>query len=156
RRHALRALSGFAGSLGAAGGGVARHVAEPRMPEQVVPVGMRGEPGDHRNAEPVHVIGELVEIGAVDAGIDQDQPTLPTHHDGVAPYPLALPDPDAVGHLIQHLMHSPIEMLLADAICGVVSPCGTSPARRTADSSTSDLFRSRNSSLPRGSLSLSR
>jgi hypothetical protein len=53
-------------------------------------------------------------------------------------------------------MHSPIEMLLADTICGVVSPCGTSPARRTADSSTPDLFRSRNSSLPRGSLSLSR
>src|SRR5262249_41196346 len=106
------------------------------------------------NAEPVYVIGELVEIGTVNAGIDQDQPTLPTHHDGVAPYPLALPDPDAVGHLIQHLMHSPIQMLLADTICGVVSPCGTSPARRTADSSTPDLFRSRNSSLPRGSLSL--
>src|SRR4051812_50173448 len=53
------------------------------MPEQVVPMGMRGEPGDHRNAEPVHVIGELVQIGTVDAGIDQDQPTLPAHHDGI-------------------------------------------------------------------------
>ena len=63
---------------------------------------MGGEPGDHRNAEPVHVIGEPVQIGTVDAGIDQDQPTLPAHHDGIAPDPLALPDPDAVGHLIQH------------------------------------------------------
>src|SRR3954467_15841501 len=42
------------------------------------------------------------QIGTVDAGIDQDQPTLPAHHDGIAPDPLALPDPDAVGHLIQH------------------------------------------------------
>src|SRR5262249_29698419 len=86
--------SGFAGSLGAARGGVARHVAEPGMPEQVVPVGMGGEPGDHWDAEPVHVIGELVELGTVDAGVDQDQPALPTHHDGVAPDPLALPPPD--------------------------------------------------------------
>jgi len=45
-------------------------------------------------------------------------------------------------------------MLLADTICDVVSPCGTSPARRTADSSTTDLLRSRNSSLPRGCLSV--
>ena len=102
RRHRLRPLPGFAGELGAGGGGVARHVAEPGMPEQVVPVGMGGEPGDHRDAEPVHVIGELVQLGAVDAGIDQDQPVLPAHHDGVGPDPLALPDPDAVGHLGQH------------------------------------------------------
>ena len=90
------------GGLGAGGGGVARHVAEPGMPEQVVPVGMGGEPRDHRKAEPVHVIGELVQIGTIDAGIDQDQPILPAHHDGVAPDPRALPDPDAVGHLVQH------------------------------------------------------
>jgi hypothetical protein len=38
---------------------------------------MGGEPGDHRNAEPVHVIGELVQLGTVDAGIDQDQPIVP-------------------------------------------------------------------------------
>ena len=56
----------------------------------------------HRKAQPVHVIGELVQIRTVDAGIDQDQPTLPAHHGGIAPDPLALPDPDAVGHLIQH------------------------------------------------------
>jgi hypothetical protein len=102
RRHRLRPLSGFTRSLGAVGGGVARHVAEPGMPEQVVPVGMGGEPGDHWNAEPAHVIGQLVKIGAVDAGIDQDQPTLPAHHDRIAPDPRALPDPDAVGHLSQH------------------------------------------------------
>jgi len=63
---------------------------------------MGGKPGDHRNAEPVYLIGELVQIRTIDAGIDQDQPTLPAHRDGIAPYPLALPDPDAVGHLIQH------------------------------------------------------
>jgi hypothetical protein len=63
---------------------------------------MGGEPGGHRNAEPVHIVGELAEIGTVDAGIDQDQPTLPAHHNRVTPNPLALPDPDAVGHLIQH------------------------------------------------------
>ena len=71
------------------------------MPEQMVPVGMGGEPGDHRNAEVVHVIGELVQIGTVDAGIDQDQPIFPAHHDGIAPDPFALSDPDAVGHLTQ-------------------------------------------------------
>ena len=40
RRHRLGPLSGFTGSVGAGSGGVARHVAEPGMPEQVVPVGM--------------------------------------------------------------------------------------------------------------------
>ena len=102
RRHRLRPLSGFTGSVSAGGGGVARHVAEPGMPEQVVPVGMGGEPGDHRNAEPVQVIGELVQIRTIDAGIDQDQPTLPAHHDGIGPDPRTLPDPDTVGHLSQH------------------------------------------------------
>ncbi len=38
-------------------------------------MGMRGEPRDHRKAEPVHVIGEQVQIGTVDAGIDEDQPS---------------------------------------------------------------------------------
>jgi hypothetical protein len=102
RRHRLRPLSGFTGSVGAGRGGVARHVAEPGMPEQVVPVGMGGEPGDHRNAEPVQVIRELGQLGTVDAGIDQDQPILPAHHDGIGPDPLTLPDPDAVGHFSQH------------------------------------------------------
>jgi hypothetical protein len=37
-----------------------------------------------------------------DAGVDQNQPTLPAHRDGIAPDPLALPDPDTVGHLSQH------------------------------------------------------
>jgi hypothetical protein len=60
RRHSLRPLSGFTGGVGAGGGGVARRVAESGMPEQVVPVGMGGEPGDHRETEPVQVIGELV------------------------------------------------------------------------------------------------
>jgi hypothetical protein len=34
--------------------------------------------------------------------IDQDQPILPAHHDGIGPDPLTLPDPDAVGHFSQH------------------------------------------------------
>ena len=38
---------------------------------------MGGEPGDHRDAEPVHVRGELVHIGTVDAAIDQDHPIPP-------------------------------------------------------------------------------
>ena len=101
-RHRLRPLSGFTGSVGAGRGRVARHVAEPGVPEQVVPVGMGGEPGDHRNAEPVQVIGELVQLGTIDARIDQDHAGLPAHHDGIRPDPLALPDPDAVGHLSQH------------------------------------------------------
>jgi hypothetical protein len=37
---------------------------------------MIGEPGDHRDAWPVHVIGELVELKTFDAGIDQDQPII--------------------------------------------------------------------------------
>jgi hypothetical protein len=102
RRHPLPSLSGFTCSVGAGPGGIARHVAESGMPEQVVPVGMGGEPGDYRDAEPVQVIGELVQIGTIDAGIDQSQPTLAAHRDGIAQDPLALPDPDTVGHLIQH------------------------------------------------------
>jgi hypothetical protein len=43
---------------------------------------MRGEPGDHRNAEPVQVIGQLVQIGTINAGINQDQPIVPAHRDG--------------------------------------------------------------------------
>src|ERR1700733_8045818 len=96
------ALSRFTGSAGAGSGGVARHVAEPGMPEQVVPVGMGGEPGEHRNAEPVQVIGELVQLRTIDAGIDQNQPILPAHDDGIGPDPRALPDPDPVGHVSQH------------------------------------------------------
>jgi hypothetical protein len=68
----------------------------------VVEVGMGGETGDHRDAEPVHLIGKLLQLGTVDAGVDQDQPVLPPHHDRIGPDPLALPDPDAVGHLGQH------------------------------------------------------
>lgn len=58
--------------------------------------------GQRLHAEPVHIIGELVQLGTVDAGIDQDQSTIPAYHDGIAPDPRALPDPDAVGHLVQH------------------------------------------------------
>ena len=101
-RHLLRPLPGFTGSPGTGVGGVARHVAEPGMPQQMVPVGMGGEPGDHGKAEPVQVIGELVQIGTLDARVDQGQPGLPAHHNGIAPHPRALPDPDAVGHLTQH------------------------------------------------------
>jgi hypothetical protein len=53
RRHPLPSLARDPGSTGACRGRVARHVAEPGMPQQVVPVGMGSEPGDHRNAEPV-------------------------------------------------------------------------------------------------------
>ena len=70
----------------------------------MVPVEVRREPGDHWNAEPVHVIGELGQIGAVDAGVDQDQAFVPAHRDGVAPDPLALSDPHAIGYLVQHRM----------------------------------------------------
>jgi hypothetical protein len=105
RRHRLRPLPGFTGNLSGGSGRVARHVAEPGMPEQVVPVGMGGEPGDHRNAEPVQVIRELVQLGTLDAGIDQDQAILSAHHDRIGPDPLALPDPDAVGHLSQHRLN---------------------------------------------------
>jgi len=103
----LRPLSGLIGSVCAGGGGVARHVTsrhvtEPGVPQQVVPVRMGGEPDDDRHAELVKVIGELVQLGTVDAGIDQDQPTVAAHHDAVAPDPRALSDPDALGHLIQH------------------------------------------------------
>ena len=102
RRHRLRPLAGFTGELGACGGGVARDVTEPGMPEQVVPVGMRGEARDHRKTEPVQVIGELGQVGPVDPGIDQDHPIVTAYDDGIAPDPLALPDPDAVGHFVQH------------------------------------------------------
>ena len=68
----------------------------------MVPVGMGGEPRDDRNAEPVQLIGELVELGTLNAGIDQNQPILPAHHDGIGPDPRTLADPDAVGHLSQH------------------------------------------------------
>lgn len=101
RRHCLRPLPRFRGDAGRGRGGVARHIAEPAVPEQVVPVRMGAEPGDHRDVQLVHRVGELVQLGAVDAGIDDDQSLVPAHHDGIAPDPLALPDPDAVGHLTQ-------------------------------------------------------
>ena len=67
-------------------------------------MGMGGEPGNHRQAEPVQVIGELVQIGTVDAGINQViNPSSPrTTMALLLQYRLALPDPDAVGHLVQH------------------------------------------------------
>ena len=37
---------------------------------------MRGEPGDHRKAERLQVVGERVELGAVDARIHEDQPSV--------------------------------------------------------------------------------
>ena len=86
----LLLLSGFTGNLGAGGGGVARHVAEPGMPEQVVPVGMGGEPGDHRMPSR-STSSAAGSTQAIDAGIDQDQPIL-AHRDGVGPDPLALPN----------------------------------------------------------------
>lgn len=101
RRHGLRPLPRFRGDAGRGRGGVARHIAEPAVPEQVVPVRMGAEPGDHRDVQLVHRVGELVQLGAFDAGIDDDQSLVPAHHDGIAPDPLALPDPDAVGHLTQ-------------------------------------------------------
>src|SRR3954466_7646779 len=42
----------------------------------------------------------------MDAGIDHDQPVVPADHNRIGPDPLALTDPDAVGHLIQHRFHS--------------------------------------------------
>src|SRR5262249_60962172 len=78
-------------------------------------------PGGHRKPGPVNVLGELVQPRAMDAGIDQDHPPPPAHRDGIAPYPLALPDPDAVGHLIQHGVH------------------GSLPARRTVTGSAIGL-----------------
>ncbi len=63
---------------------------------------MGGEAGDHRDVEPVKVVGELVKVGAVDARIDEDQAILSAHHDGIAPDPLALPHPDTVGYLVKH------------------------------------------------------
>ncbi len=79
RRHPLRPLPGSTGRLGARRGGVARPVAEPGVPEQVVPARMGGEPRDHRNAEPVHVIGELVRIGTVESHLAQPMTrTVPT------------------------------------------------------------------------------
>jgi hypothetical protein len=81
-RHRLRPLSGFTRGAGAGSGGVAGHVAEPGMPEQVVPVGMGGEPGDYRYAEPVQVIRKLVQLGTGDAGIDQARGSRSSGHAG--------------------------------------------------------------------------
>ncbi len=88
--------------MGSGGGGVARYLPEPVVPEQVVPVGMGGEPGDHGHAELAHVVGQLIQLRAIDAGIDQDQPVGAAHDDGIGPDPRALSYPDAVGHLSQH------------------------------------------------------
>ncbi|GHF14193.1 hypothetical protein GCM10014715_82040 [Streptomyces spiralis] len=40
-------------------------------------MGMGAKAGDHRNAEPAHVIGELIQLRAMDARIDQDQSIPP-------------------------------------------------------------------------------
>jgi hypothetical protein len=100
---------------------------------------MGREPGDHRKAEPVHVIGKLVQIGTIDAGIDQDQPTLPAHRDGIAPDPRALTDPDAVGHLIQHRLtlsgtSTPAQITLSRRM-----PQHRAPAIRTCSSAADSV-----------------
>jgi len=38
---------------------------------------MGAEPGDHRDAEPVHLIGELIQIGPAEAGSARISPASP-------------------------------------------------------------------------------
>src|SRR3954452_16302842 len=112
---------------------------------------MRREAGDHRGTEPLDVVGELAQIATGDAGIDQDQPRDPAHHGGVAPDPLALPDPDAVSYLSQHRLNlsgdstqrewprtsrpirpaaSPEAHARADVRTRRIDPCARFPERR--------------------------
>ena len=88
---------------GSAGRGAeARCVAERGMPQHVVPVGMGGEGGDHRQPARLQVVGDAGELGSGDAGIDEQRAVVAADDDRVALDALALMDEHAVGDLLQH------------------------------------------------------
>ena len=81
---------------------VAGDLAEPLVPEHMVPMRMGGEPGHDPQTQLPGIVGELIEIGAVHARIDQQQPFRSDDGNRVAQAEFALANEHAGGDLGQH------------------------------------------------------
>ena len=104
----------------AAGCTVPGRVAEVRVPEHVVPIGMRGEACHDGLAQLAKVVREGGHFVARDAGVDE-QHTVPALHDnGIALDELALVNQNALSDLLQHEMPSAcgVQPLVATVLSG--------------------------------------
>jgi hypothetical protein len=72
------------------------------VPERVVPVGVGGEPGDHRLAQIPDAGGQIREFGVRESGVDHEHARVALHDGGRGLDDLALVDEHAVGDLLQH------------------------------------------------------
>jgi hypothetical protein len=90
------------GSGRAAGRAVTGRRAEPGVPEQVIPVRMRGKPCHHGLAQLAEVVREGGHFGAGHPGVDEQHASPAVHDNGVALAELALVDQHARRDLPQH------------------------------------------------------
>jgi hypothetical protein len=65
-------------------------------------MGMGGEPGDPKKAEWVQVLGELVQIGTIDPGIDRESGHPPPHPTWHSSRPTRSTGAERLRHLIEH------------------------------------------------------
>jgi hypothetical protein len=86
----------------AAGRAVPRGRAEPGVPEQVVPVRVRGEARHHGVARIGQVVGEAGQFMVLHSGVDEQHAGAALHDDGVALHELALVDQHTLRDLRQH------------------------------------------------------
>ena len=77
-------------------------VAEVRVPEHVVPVGMRGEAGNDGLTQLAKIVRKVRHVGPRDARVDQQNAFPALHDGGIALDELALVDENALGDLRQH------------------------------------------------------
>ena len=72
------------------------------MPEQMVPMRVCREAGDHRLAQLAKVIREADELIDGHPGVDEQHTTLTAYHNRICLYELAAMDKHTVGHMLQH------------------------------------------------------
>ena len=118
RAFAARVRQLISDSGRAAGRAVTGRRAEPGVPEQVIPVRMRGKPGHHGLAQLAKVVREGGHFGAEHPGVDEQHAGPALHDDGVALAELALVDQHTLRDLPQH---------------GAPSACGLQPLVGTVD-----------------------
>ena len=106
-RHGVRVGRLTPCSGRAAPGAVAGRRAEPRVPEEVVPVRVCREAQHHAPRRVTQVVGQAVQLGAGDAGVDEQHAVRALHHHGVALHELALVDQHAPRDLDQHRARCP-------------------------------------------------
>jgi hypothetical protein len=73
------------------------------MPEQMIPVGMRRETHGDGDAERIEVVGQVGEVVAVDAGVNQQALIRVPHKNCVALAERTLTDEDPVSDFEKHL-----------------------------------------------------